>query len=110
MRAFVNRADVDFALAAELPPAGSWTLAEDAEASLEYPTRGRAFAVVSSVTLYFPANGGAPTQQLCFVGLRGTGDASVSRELASNIVYETAPQPADHKVGAFGGMEARLGQ
>ena len=108
MRVFVNRADVDFALAAELPPAGSWTLAEDAEASLEYPTRGRPFAVVSSVTLHFPSNGGAETTQLCFVGLRGAGDESTSRELASNIVYESRPQPADHRVEEA--PLARLGQ
>jgi hypothetical protein len=71
MRAFINRDDVDFGLASELAPTQEWTLTEDATASLEYATRFAKFQSVSSLTLHFPRNGGAPHTRVYFVGLRG---------------------------------------
>jgi hypothetical protein len=71
MRAFINRDDVDFGLAGELAPTQEWTLTEDSTASLEYATRFAKFQSVSSLTLHFPRNGGAPHTRIYFVGLRG---------------------------------------
>jgi hypothetical protein len=71
MRAFINRDDIDFAMAADLAPAQEWSLVEDATASLEYATKLSKFQAVSSLTLFFPSNGGAPCTRIHFVGLRG---------------------------------------
>ena len=71
MRAFINRDDIDFDLAGELSPAQEWSLVDDATASLEYTTKLSKFQAVSSLTLYFPSNGGAPCTRIHFVGLRG---------------------------------------
>ena len=69
MRAFINRDDIDFGLAAELSPVQEFSLTSDPTASLEYATKLAKFQSVSSLTLYF--NGGAPCSRIHFVGLRG---------------------------------------
>ena len=71
LRAFINRNDVDFGLASQLAPTQEWSLVDDATASLEYATRYAKFQSVSSVTLHFPSNGGAPSTRIHFIGLRG---------------------------------------
>jgi len=109
LRVWTNREDIDFQLAAELPPLQEWQLGEDPTASLEYPTRASRFTVVSSLTMHFPANGGASTTRLHFVGLRGAGDLSKSRELATNVVYESSARPADHKASSSSAPLSRLG-
>jgi len=123
MRAFINRDDIDFGLATELTPAQEWSLTE-ASASIEYGTRLNKFQSVSSLTLYFPSNGGAPCTRLHFVGLRGevsthalaamssgltpsaratrlpcSQGSGLKREAPLNVVYESKPQPQDHRVG-----------
>ena len=69
MRAFINRDDIDFGMAAQLAPVQEFQLVEDSTASLEYGTRITKFQSVSSLTLYF--NGGEPCTRIHFVGLRG---------------------------------------
>lgn len=71
MRAFINRDDIDFGMAAQLAPVQEWSLVEDATASLEFATKLSKFQAVSSLTLFFPSNGGAPCTRIHFVGLRG---------------------------------------
>ena len=133
MRAFINRDDVDFALASELTPVQEWpALVEDPTASVEYATRLSKFQSVSSLTLHFPSNGGAPRTRIYFVGLRGevracmacssvfmtlTGVAGnpaqgsgLTREAPRHIVYEAKPQPQDHKVPGAEGQLRMLGQ
>ena len=118
MRAYINRDDIDFGMAAELAPVQEFTLVEDSTASLEYGTRITKFQSVSSLTLYF--NGGEPCTRIHFVGLRGevrrrsstpseqqsdalrrsrSQGSGLKREAPLNIVYEAKPQPQDHKVG-----------
>ena len=71
MRAFINRDDIDFGMAADLSPVQEWSLVDDATASLEYATKLAKFQAVSSLTLYFLSNGGAPCTRIHFIGLRG---------------------------------------
>jgi len=131
MRAFTNRDDIDFGMAAELAPVQEFTLVEDSTASLEYGTRITKFQSVSSLTLYF--RGGEPRTRIHFVGLRGQvwrncGDvcsapferhadalrhsrsqgSGLKREAPLNIVYEAKPQPQDHKVGGATTLGARM--
>jgi hypothetical protein len=124
MRAFINRDDIDFGMAADLSPVQEFSLTEDATASLEYATKIAKFQSVSSLTLHF--NGGAPCTRLHFVGLRGEVRSSVTtleqlgnalqrsqgsglkREPPLNIVYEAKPQPQDHKVGDATTLGARM--
>ncbi len=111
MRVFINRDDVDFALASELPAVQEWSLVEDGNASVEYQTRFSKFQVVSSLTLHFPDNGGAPTTRIFFIGLRGVADPRSTREVLTNVVYEARPRPQDHRLPADQAMHAqRLGQ
>lgn len=67
MRAFVNRTDVDFDLAQQLPPAQEWGMVEDPSGSTEYQTRPAKFQGVASLTLHFPGNfgGGGSTRIWC---------------------------------------------
>ena len=127
MRAFINRDDIDFGMAAQLSPVQAFELVEDSTASLEYGTRITKFQSVSSLTLYF--DGGEPCTRIHFVGLRGEvrrtrssppeqrGDAlhrlrsqgsGLKREAPLNIVYEAKPQPQDHKVGDVTTLGARM--
>jgi len=110
LRVFINRDDLDFGAAAELPPVQEWQLAEDRTASLEYTTRAVKFVAVGSLWLHFPTNGGADTTRLHFVGLRGSGDERVSREVLKTIVYESSARPVDHRVpGGETQTQCRLG-
>ena len=71
MRAFINRDDVDFALAEQLAPVQEWSLVPDVSASVEYTTRLTKFQSVSSLTFHFTGNGGASATRIYFIGLRG---------------------------------------
>lgn len=59
MRAFVNRDELDFETAADLPPTQEWELAPNPHAQLEYQTRFTKFQGVACLTLHFPT---------CFAG------------------------------------------
>jgi len=100
VRLFINRDDIDFALASELPPVQEFSLMEDLTASVEYQTRVSKFQCVSSLTLHFTHNGGASTTRLCFIGLRGQADPQSNREALATVVYETQARPQDHTVPA----------
>lgn len=111
MRVFINRDDLDFGLAGELPALQEWSLSEDGSANLEYQTRFSRFQCVSSLDIHFPGNGGAARTCVFFVGLRGVADPHASREALTNVVYESRPRPQDHRTPAGEAAHAqRLGQ
>jgi hypothetical protein len=96
LKVWINRGDIDFALASDLPALQEWSLVEDPTASMEYQTRAAKFQCVSSLTLLLSGDGDA----LCisFVGLRGQADPRSSRDALATVVYETMGRPTDHKV------------
>lgn len=58
-------------------------------------SRPSKFASVKSLTLFFPANAGADTSRIYFLGFKG--DFSPRNKDPVITVYEATPNPADHK-------------
>lgn len=100
LRVYINRDDIDFALAAQLPAVQEFELVEDPTATVEYQTRASKFQCVSSVTLHFTANLGASTTRIFFIGLRGQADPRSARDAVATVVYEAQARPQDHAVPA----------
>jgi hypothetical protein len=66
------------------------------------------FNSVHSINLYFPSNFGAAHTEIRFVAFKG--EFSERKRVAVETVYESKPQPADHKVpGAKEGAGWNLG-
>lgn len=101
-RAFINRDDIDFALAQDLAPVQAWQTQPDPNGILEYQTRFTKFQAVSSLTLHFPNSHGGDATRIWYIGLRGetTGHR---REAVTNVVYEARPQLKDHRLPAEDG-------
>ncbi|KAI8820091.1 galactose-binding domain-like protein [Fimicolochytrium jonesii] len=80
MKAYVNRADLDFDTAEATPPAQEWELVHGDTTSTaaalipEYPTRMTKFQNVRHLTLYFPSNFGAEVTRIFYIGLKGEWD------------------------------------
>ena len=94
---FVNRDDVDFTNADDLPATQKWDLTEQYVDGLEYGTKAAKFINVSSLTLYFPDNFGAELTTIYYIGFKGEF-TSYKRQVVE-AVYEARPIPKDHKVG-----------
>lgn len=71
VKMFVNRADLDFALAAEVPPAQAFDLAEDPDADLYYSVRAGKFANVHHLTLLFTDSHSGEEQRIYYVNFKG---------------------------------------
>ena len=101
---YVNRDDIDFAMADETPAAQTLALSVDPGAALFYPLRAARFANVSSLTLVFRgAHGGGESSAVAFVGLKGV--VTGHRRGVVTAVYESRPMPQDHTIreGVGGG-------
>ena len=96
LKVWINRDDIDFTLASELPALQDFALVEDLTASMEYQTRASKFQCVSSLTLHLSGDGDA--LRISFVGLRGQADPRSSRDALATVVYEAVGMPQDHKV------------
>jgi hypothetical protein len=110
VKVFVNRDDVDFAAAAELPATQAFDLAFDADGEIEYPVRVNKFTNVSSLLLFFTnADDDEATTQINYLGLKGT--ATKNKREVINVTYEAVANPADHKkTGVSDGAMQQLGQ
>mmetsp|Transcript_22059 Transcript_22059/g.30701 ORF Transcript_22059/g.30701 Transcript_22059/m.30701 type:complete len:215 (+) Transcript_22059:45-689(+) len=113
VKLFVDRENLDFETARELPPAATLELVPPdhfVEGSIDYPLRpaGR-FQNVSSVSIFFEENfsGDEETStEVTFVGFKGKG-TSVKRK-AVEAIYETSANLEDHEVHS-GGISAPEG-
>jgi hypothetical protein len=106
---YINRNDLDFALAAELRPTQSLELAQTSEMQ-EMPLKRAFFNTTRSITLFFESNWSAgedETTRLSFLGFKGD-HLRLIREPVS-VLYESAAQPGDHKpmVGNGSLMDSR---
>lgn len=109
MKLFVNRDDLDFETARELPAQQEMELLPHShfeEGTIDYPCRpaGR-FHGITSLTIYFFENDNDEEEtatEITFVGLKGKG--TNMKRMAVTAVYETQAMPEDHKVkgGHFG--------
>jgi hypothetical protein len=107
LKVFINRDDLDFSAAADLPAVQEWDLLENYGGQIEYPTHAAKFNGVHSLDLYFPSNYGADRTTISFIGLRG--EFSERRREAVEAVYEAKPMPQDHKVPERQGAGWNLG-
>lgn len=126
IKLFKNRNDLDFATAADLQPvmtlthpegvgadpdcdvvgsAGANSPAEsaaiaaadlDSEGIVEYAVNRAKFSNITSLSFYIPENyGGDDCTKILYIGLRGEWTKMAKNP--TNIMYEAAANPADHK-------------
>jgi PITH domain len=94
---FVNREDIDFSSAAEVPGVQTLECVADSEGiEVDYPTKINKMQNVSSITLYVSGNhGDTDTTIITFLGFKG--ESTNTRHGVVEAVYESKPQAADHK-------------
>jgi len=95
LKLFANRDDIDFDNADKLIPLQTIELAQDRRGDIEYFTTLAKFQNLHNVTLYFSDNFGGQISKLFYIGLAGE-HAEMKRDTIITV-YETAPNPADHK-------------
>ena len=101
VKLFVNRNDVDFSSAADMPAAQDVELLEDIEAqyAADYPLKQHKFSGVESITIFVADSFGGDLSRISFLGFKGTGTGINYRDQAE-IVYESRAQLKDHKTPA----------
>lgn len=109
VRLFVNREDVDFDVAEQLPPQQEFDLLDDHDRGhVEYPLRPTKFSMVRSITLHFVDNF---VQQGCtelqFVGFKGKM-LHTAREPPKQVIYEAKPNVQDHRTAAEDGTPSTI--
>jgi len=95
VRMWVNREDIDFSNASEVPPTQSWDVNEDTEGVLDYPTQIHKFQNVSSLLIHVPSSVGGENTRIEYLGFKG--EATKNKREIVNVVYEARAQPKDHK-------------
>ncbi|KAF2077700.1 hypothetical protein CYY_001017 [Polysphondylium violaceum] len=95
MKAYVNKDNIDFGNVESITPTQEWILHTDLEGTISYNVKPTKFNNINLLTLYFPANFGAPTTKIFFIALKGVY-TNAKREIV-NTVYESRPQMSDHK-------------
>ncbi|CAM9964479.1 unnamed protein product [Discosporangium mesarthrocarpum] len=96
MKVFVNRDDIDFGVANDLPPVQTLEMVEDSGGvEVDYPTKMTKMQNVSDITLFVPENFGADSTIISYLGFKGV-DTKL-RHGVVECVYESKPQAQDHK-------------
>ena len=97
----VNRDDVDFTNAADLPAAQTVELIAEhaAQVGADYPLKQHKFNNVTSLTIFVTDSYGGDSTRINFLGFKGTGTGIRHREVAE-CVYESQAQLEDHKAPA----------
>lgn len=98
LKVYLNREDVDFGNAGDLPAVQQWDLVEDRRGEVEYQTKYTKFQGVASITMFFPSSFNEDRTRLHFIGFKGEATTH-RREQVVQAVYEVAPVPEDHSVG-----------
>ncbi|KAI9739449.1 MAG: hypothetical protein M1818_005137 [Claussenomyces sp. TS43310] len=98
LKLFVNRDDIDFATAADLPATQELALSQTADIQ-EIPVQRARFGKVQSLTLFFVDNFGFGDEDVTrFSYLAFKGEWMRLGRAPTNILYEAAANPSDHKV------------
>ena len=87
LRAYINKEAFDIADAEQTRPVQEWTLAEDPNAEIEYPTQFSKFQNVSKLTLFVNDNHGGDHTLISYIGLSGVSTNFQRR--AVQCVYES---------------------
>jgi len=99
LKVFINRDDIDFSSADDLAPLQEFELSQTSE--IQDITVNRAqFGRVQNLTLFIEDNYGDDVSRISYLGFRGTW-MQLGRA-PTDIIYESAANPADHAVkGTF---------
>jgi len=111
MKVFVNRNDLDFSTASELPPVQTIELSQTSDVQ-DIQVKRQFYNTTQSITLFFEDNfsdGEEDVTRVSYLGFRGTF-LQLNKEGLS-FVYEAAANPADHKaiVGTEHGVGHHIG-
>ncbi|EQC31007.1 hypothetical protein SDRG_11194, partial [Saprolegnia diclina VS20] len=96
VKLFVNREDIDFTNATELPATQKLELVEDYDANIDYPLSLRKFQGISSLSLFFENSVDGDQTRVYYIGLKG--ESKKWKHGVVECVYESRPQLSDHKV------------
>ncbi|OAQ79838.1 hypothetical protein VFPFJ_07228 [Purpureocillium lilacinum] len=95
---YINRADLDFSSAEELEPVQKLELSQTSDVQ-EIPVKRALFGKVQRLGLFFVDNfgdGDEDVSRVSYVGFKG--EWTRLGRAPTNILYEAAPQPGDHKL------------
>ncbi|CEJ81643.1 Putative DUF1000 domain protein [[Torrubiella] hemipterigena] len=98
LRVFTNQDNLDFAAAEESDPVQEFELSQTSDVQ-EIPVKRALFARVQRLDLFFVDNfsdGEEDVSRISYVGFKG--EWTKLGKAPSNILYEAAPQPGDHKL------------
>jgi len=96
VKLWINRDDIDFNNAEDLPALQELDLVEsNPSADIDYPLVQRKFQNVSSITMFFSGNYGADASLISYIGFKG--ENTNFRHGVVEAVYESRPMPEDHK-------------
>ncbi|KAI5641497.1 PITH domain-containing protein [Phthorimaea operculella] len=96
LRLFKNKPNMTFDDVA-MEPDQVFELHRDTEGNLEYAPKIVTFSSVSHLTMHFPANFGADTTKIYYIGLRGEWTPA-HRHGVTICTYEARPNLDDHKL------------
>ncbi|KAJ8062356.1 hypothetical protein OCU04_008900 [Sclerotinia nivalis] len=95
LKVFINRDDLDFSTASDLQPTQEFQLSQTSEIQ-DIGVKRALFGKVQNLTLFVEDNYGEDVSRICYVGLKG--DWMQLGKAPTNILYEAAANPNDHKV------------
>ncbi|KAL1620872.1 hypothetical protein UCDDS831_g07810 [Diplodia seriata] len=98
LKVFLNRDDLDFGTAADLPPTQTLELAQTNDVQ-ELPVKRALFNTTRSLALFFEDNFGAGDEDVTRLSyLAFKGEFMRLNKEPVNFLYEAAANPSDHKV------------
>lgn len=101
LKVFINRDDIDFSDAEDLPATQLIEIMEDVPQGQvpDYPVKPHKFSNVYSLLMYVPDNFGADSSIISYLGFKGEG-TGIIRKAPTGVVYESKPMLEDHKAPA----------
>lgn len=93
VKLFINRDDIDFSNAHELPSVQTLDLNEDIDAEYEYALKTSKFYSVQSLTMFFPESFGGDQTKIFYIGFKGA-NMKFKRDIVE-AVYESRPTAED---------------
>lgn len=95
LKIFINRSDIDFSTASELRPTQELELSQTSDVQ-DIPIKRALFGKVQNLTLFFEDNFGDDVTNITYLGFKG--EWMQLGRAPTNILYEAAANPSDHKL------------
>lgn len=108
LKVYINRDDLDFSTASDLTPTQEFSLSQTSEVQ-DIAVKRALFGKVQSLTLFVENNYGDDVSRISYLGFKG--DWMQLGRAPTNILYEAAANPNDHKIKgtSINQMGSRLG-